>query len=52
MAANNPLKGIELIDCAKANSQELVDIVAYRCGYGENISLFEQELKKSCQEIG
>ncbi|BAZ07880.1 hypothetical protein [Calothrix sp. NIES-3974] len=52
MAANKPLTGIELIDCAKANSQELVDIVASRCGYGENVSLFEQELKKSCQEIG
>lgn len=52
MAASKPLTGIELIDCAKANSKELINVVAYRCGYGEDILRFEQELKTSCEEIG
>lgn len=52
MASSKPLLGIELIDCAKANAKQGIEITAMLCGYGENISAFERELKQACQNIG
>lgn len=46
------LKGTELIDCARANAKEGIEAAAERCGYGNNLNQFEQELKQACQEIG
>ena len=46
------LKGIELIDCAKANAKDGAEAAANRCGYGDNIGLFMENLNQACQEIG
>jgi hypothetical protein len=37
--------GTDLIDCAKANASKGVETAAKRCGYGQDVSTFEQELK-------
>jgi hypothetical protein len=52
MASDKSLKGIELIDCAKANAQQGISTTAQLCGYGSNLNAFELELKQACQEIG
>lgn len=52
MASSKPLQGTELIDCAKANAKKEIEVVSERCGYGEDIAQFEEELKKACDSIG
>lgn len=52
MAASKQLQGLELIDCAKANAKQGLATAAEQSGYGQNTSLFSQELKAACQEIG
>lgn len=46
------LKGIELIDCAKANAKQGVAVAAQQSGYEQNITLFQENLNKACQDIG
>lgn len=46
------LKGIELIDCAKANAKKGAAYAAERCGYGKDIDLFTENLNKACDDIG
>jgi hypothetical protein len=52
MASRSQLHGIELIDCAKANAKQGIEIATELCGYGENINAFQTELKKACHDIG
>ncbi len=52
MAASKQLQGLELIDCAKANAEQGLATAAEQSGYGQNTSLFSQQLKAACQEIG
>ena len=52
MAANKPLTGIELIDCAKANAQQGVRTAASLCGYGDDISGFQSALSKAGEDMG
>lgn len=52
MASPIPLYGTDLIDCAKANANQGVETAAYLCGYGDNLSAFQQELKQACHNIG
>jgi hypothetical protein len=52
MASSQPLKGLELIDCAKANAQQGITTAAELCGYGSDLNTFELELKEACQNIG
>ena len=52
MASTERLTGIELIDCAKANAKQGLEVAAELCGYGNNISEFQQELHQACQHIG
>lgn len=52
MASPTPLKGTELIDCAKANAKQGVETAAHLCGYGNDLNTFERELKQACQNIG
>lgn len=52
MASPSQLHGIELIDCAKANAKQGIETATELCGYGENINLFQAELKKACHDIG
>lgn len=52
MASSAPLKGIELVDCAKANAPQGSDVAAELCGYGKDIPRFQQELRQACQQMG
>ncbi|MEL6938277.1 MAG: hypothetical protein AAFO84_03690 [Cyanobacteria bacterium J06598_1] len=52
MAANQPLKGIALIDCAKANAAQGIATAARLCGYGEDISTFQQALTQAGEDMG
>lgn len=52
MAHPTQLKGLDLIDCARANAKQGKAIACEQCGYGGNYPIFEVELKKACQEIG
>lgn len=52
MASSAPLKGIELVDCAKANASQGSNVAAELCGYGKDIPQFQQELRQACQQIG
>jgi hypothetical protein len=52
MSASKPLKGIELVDCAKANAPQGVALAADLCGYGQDTAKFQRELQQACQEMG
>ena len=52
MATPTPLKGTDLIDCARANGPLGIEVAADRCGYGNNLDEFERELKQACKAIG
>ncbi len=52
MASSTPLRGNELIDCAKANAKQGIEVAARQCGYGQDLATFEQELKHACDHIG
>ncbi|ACK71594.1 conserved hypothetical protein [Gloeothece citriformis PCC 7424] len=52
MASSAPLKGSELIDCARANGEQGIEVAAYRCGYGNDLARFEQQLREAGQHIG
>jgi hypothetical protein len=52
MKSSEPFKGIELIDCARANGNESIAITAERCGYASDIEMFEEELEKAGKAIG
>lgn len=52
MASSAPLKGIELVDCAKANAAQGSSVAAELCGYGEDVAQFKQELQQACQQMG
>lgn len=52
MAAPETLHGTELIDCARANGSYGIEVAAERCGYGNDIERFQQELKQACDRIG
>lgn len=52
MAANQPLTGIALIDCAKANAPQGVEEAARLCGYGNNIDTFRSALSQAGDDMG
>ncbi|WP_013321669.1 hypothetical protein [Gloeothece verrucosa] len=52
MTSPTPLKGSELIDCARANGNQGLEIAASRSGYGDDLAAFEEELRQACQAIG
>ncbi|MBD1879898.1 MULTISPECIES: hypothetical protein [unclassified Coleofasciculus] len=52
MASPTPLKGLELVDCAKANAKQGVETAAHLSGYGEDLGTFKRELKKACEDMG
>ena len=52
MASPTPLKGLELVDCARANAKQGVEVATHLSGYGEDINTFKQELKKACDDMG
>lgn len=52
MSASQPLTGPELVSCARANARRGAAAAATSCGYGENVSQFEQALKEACESMG
>lgn len=52
MPSSTPLKGIELIDCAKANAKQGIETAAELCGYGNDLNTFKRELQQACSDIG
>jgi hypothetical protein len=52
MTASTPLEGSELIDCARANAPQGIEEAALRCGYGQELERFKQELKQACGDMG
>jgi hypothetical protein len=52
MASPTPLKGLELVDCARANAKQGIETAAELCGYGANINTFSRELKQACDDMG
>ncbi|MGB7086551.1 MAG: hypothetical protein WBD47_13430 [Phormidesmis sp.] len=52
MAANKPLTGIALIDCAKANAQQGAEVAARLCGYDSNVSGFQAALTQAGEDMG
>lgn len=52
MTSPTPLKGTDLVDCARANAKQGVETSAKLCGYGEDTKSFMQELDKACQQMG
>ncbi|HEY9638149.1 MAG TPA: hypothetical protein V6D14_32450 [Coleofasciculaceae cyanobacterium] len=51
MASPTPLKGLELVDCARANAKQGIATAAELCGYGEDLNTFSQELKQACDNM-
>jgi hypothetical protein len=52
MAAPAPLRGNELIDCAKANAKDGIEAAANLCGYSGDVVTFERELHSAAQHMG
>ncbi len=52
MASSTPLKGLELVDCARANAKQGIETAAELCGYGNDLKIFSQELKQACDDMG
>ena len=52
MAATQPLKGVTLIDCAKANAPQGVEVATRLCGYGTDVSSFQTALKQAGEDMG
>jgi len=51
MTSPTPLHSTELVDCARASAKQGVEIAAYQCGYGNDISKFTQELRQACEQM-
>jgi hypothetical protein len=52
MASPHPLTGLELIDCARANAVQGLDVACELCGYGNDIPAFQQQLRQAFADIG
>ncbi|MFK8186542.1 MAG: hypothetical protein AB8B99_24450 [Phormidesmis sp.] len=52
MAATQPLTGIALIDCAKANATQGAEAASRLCGYGSDINTFRSALAKAGDDMG
>jgi hypothetical protein len=51
MASSSPLTGVVLVDCAKANVENGVEVAANQCGYGDDTRAFEEALKSACADM-
>ena len=52
LSGKQPLTGVELIDCARANAERGVEIATQLCGYGQEIGRFQEALKQAGTKIG
>ena len=51
MASLKPLHDVELVDCARANATQGIEVAAYQCGYGNDINSFTEELRNACEKM-
>ncbi|MBD2664787.1 hypothetical protein [Richelia sinica] len=51
MVSLKPLHGTELVDCARANAKQGIEIAAYQCGYSNDVNKFAQELRQACEQM-
>lgn len=51
MASRQTLYGTELVDCARANAKQGVEVATYQCGYGSDINKFTQQLRQACEKM-
>jgi hypothetical protein len=51
MASPTPLQGTELVDCARANAKQGIEMAARQCGYGDDINTFAHALKQACEQM-
>ncbi len=51
MVSPTQLHGTELVDCARANAKQGINMAAYQCGYGDDIKTFAQELCQACETM-
>jgi hypothetical protein len=51
MSSAFPLKGAELVDCAKANAADGAEVAAERCGYNQDVQAFQAALKSACADM-
>lgn len=52
MTPPKPLTDTDLVDCARANGAQGITVAAELCGYGNNLTAFEQALKIACDRMG
>lgn len=51
MTASKPLQDTDLVDCARANGNQGMEVAAELCGYGTDLAKFEQALKQACDRM-
>lgn len=51
MASPTRLTGLDLVDCARANAKQGIEIAANLCGYGSDLEGFRSELKQACDHM-
>lgn len=51
MVSPTKLHGTELVDCARANAKQGIQIAAYQCGYGDDIQTFSHSLRQACETM-
>ncbi|QLE56940.1 hypothetical protein [Nostoc sp. TCL26-01] len=51
MASPKQLHGTELVDCARANAKQGIEVAAYQCGYGNDLNTFARQLKQACEQM-
>jgi hypothetical protein len=52
LSGKQPLTGVELIDCARANAGQGRETAARLCGYGEDLESFQEALKQAGTQMG
>lgn len=52
LSGHYPLKGAELIDCARANAPQGLTITTQLCGYNEDTQAFQSALQEAMQQAG
>ncbi|MEA5619653.1 hypothetical protein VB711_17660 [Cronbergia sp. UHCC 0137] len=51
MKLTTRLHGTELVDCARANAKQGIEIAAFQCGYNNDLNAFTQELRQACEKM-
>lgn len=52
LSGKQPLTGIDLINCARANAEQGLTTTAQLCGYGDKTAQFNAALKQAGEQMG